>query len=93
VSAEPQSKATLDMLLSTVDAPHALVVLVDEHGEIESADKNLGLQNVMLVCFSLAYAISQQLKAESPQEPRVLTHRNKPVIYLPPDLQRKLAEL
>ncbi len=67
MSAEPQSKATLDVLLSAVNAPHALVILVDEHGEIESADKNLGLQNVMLVCFSLAYEISQRLKAEAPQ--------------------------
>jgi len=90
---EPQAKAELDILLNSVAARRAVVILVDENGEIETVDRNLGLENVMLVCFSLAYEISQQLKAEAPQEPRVLTHRNKPVIYLPPDLQRKLAEL
>ena len=90
---DPQSKVTLDMLLDGIDAPRALVILVDDNGEIETADKNLGPENTMIVCFSLAYEIAQQLKASRKDVPEVPTHTNKPVIWLPPDLQRKLADL
>jgi hypothetical protein len=90
---EPQQKVELNMLLDSIDAPRALVILVDESGQIETADKNLGLENVMIVCFSLAYEIAQKIKADHHVEPRPLTHNRKPVLYLPPDLQRKLDEL
>ena len=88
----PQSQATLNMLLDGIDAPRALVILVDDEGNIETAEKNLGPENMMLVCFSMAVQLAQEIKARRniPDLPR---QRAKPLIYLPPDLQRKLDEL
>jgi hypothetical protein len=90
---DAQEKAALDFVLDAIDVPRALVILVDEHGGIESGDKGLGPQNTMLVCFSLAHAIAQQLKAEAPQQPQLARPPQRPLIYLPPDLQRKLDAL
>jgi hypothetical protein len=89
---DAQQKAALDFVLGAIDAPRALVILVDENGEIESGDKGLGPQNTLLVCFSLAHAIAQQLKAEAPDQP-MPKQGKRPLIYLPPDLQRKLDAL
>lgn len=96
---EPGEKAFLDLLLSNLpgDVKHAMMILVDDDGNIETAEANLGPENMMLVCFSLACSIAQDLKSSGKYPADYPTeHRNgktKPLLYLPPDLQRKLDQL
>ena len=84
------SRLELDRVLNAIDSPRALVILVDDEGQIESADKGLGLENTMLVCFSLAHELAQEIRSRHPEPERP---SSKPAIVLPPEVQRKLRLL
>jgi hypothetical protein len=90
---EPQQTDTLEMLLDRIDAPRALVVLVDKNGRIESGEKNLGSENVMIVCFDLAREIYEQLAPSHPEWVQPAQTDGKSMLWLPPGLNGRLRGL
>lgn len=89
---DSEEHVALERLVEAAPTRYAIVLLVGEDGSVASVSKNLSPENTMMVCFSLAQQIAQEIKAEH-NLPDVPTNNHKPAIYLPPDLQRKLREL
>ena len=84
------TRLEIDRVLNAIDSPRILLILVDDEGQIEAAEKNLGPENTMLVCFSLAHELAQEIRSRHPEPERP---SSKPAIVLPPEVQRKLRLL
>jgi hypothetical protein len=84
------ARLELDRVLNAIDSPRALAIIIDDDGSIEMADKNLGPENCLLVLFSLAHELAQEIRSRQPV-PEKPSH--KPVIALPPEVERKLRLL
>jgi hypothetical protein len=84
------ARLELDRVLNAIDARRAIVILVDDNDQAETADKNLGEENVLRVLFHLAYLMAQDIRARQPA-PELPS--SKPAIVLPPEVERKLRLL
>jgi hypothetical protein len=94
-----ENRKLLDSMLNAVPDLGAIIILADERGQFElgvseslGADEDARYTNAMLACFSVAVRIAVELRAKGKSVPELPRNGHRPIVYLPPSVQRKLRE-
>jgi hypothetical protein len=67
----PQQRLDLDRVLNVIQAPAAVVILVSERGEIETAGKGVDNPAALFeICWSVAVQLAAELYEDLPDEQR-----------------------
>lgn len=75
----PQQRLDLDRVLKSIDAPAAIVILVSDAGELETASKGIDNDEAIFeITFSIATQLADQLFKEMPAE-----KQRQAALYLP----------
>lgn len=65
----PQQRLDLDRILKSVDAPAAVVILVGDNGELETATKGIDNDEAIFeICWSVAMQLAAEIFASLPEE-------------------------
>lgn len=64
---KPQQTLDIERVMRSIDAPAALVILIGEGGELETATKGIDNDAAMFeICFSVARQLAEELFDELP---------------------------